>query len=37
VVRVTRANATRFVDDPIDWNERVYLSFAPEAAVILTR
>jgi putrescine transport system ATP-binding protein len=35
ILRVTRANSTRFVDDPIDWDERVYVSFAPDAAVIL--
>jgi putrescine transport system ATP-binding protein len=35
VLRVSRANATRFVAQPIDWDERVYLSFAPEGAVIL--
>jgi putrescine transport system ATP-binding protein len=36
IIRVTRANSTRFVDNPIDWDERVYLSFAPDAAVILS-
>lgn len=35
ILRVTRANSTRFVDNPIDWDERIYLSFAPDAAVIL--
>jgi putrescine transport system ATP-binding protein len=35
VVRASRANATRFVAQPIDWDERVYLTFAPEGAVIL--
>jgi putrescine transport system ATP-binding protein len=36
-VRVSSANVSRFVDAPVTWDERVYLSFAPQAAVILTR
>jgi putrescine transport system ATP-binding protein len=35
ILRVTRANASRFVQDPIDWDEQVYVTFAPDAAVIL--
>lgn len=35
IVRVTRANASRFVQNPIDWDEQVYVTFAPDAAVIL--
>jgi putrescine transport system ATP-binding protein len=34
-LRVTRANALRFVENPIDWDEQVYVTFAPDAAVIL--
>jgi putrescine transport system ATP-binding protein len=34
-LRVTRANASRFVENPIDWDEQVYVTFAPDAAVIL--
>lgn len=37
LVRVSRANVNRFVDDPISWDERVELSFVPNAAVILSR
>ncbi len=37
MVRVSRANASRFVEAPVTWEERVHLSFAPDAAVILTR
>jgi putrescine transport system ATP-binding protein len=37
IVRVSRANASRFVEAPVTWEERVHLSFAPDAAVILTR
>jgi putrescine transport system ATP-binding protein len=36
VVRVTRANAARHVEAPIDWDERVALTFAPDAAVVLS-
>jgi putrescine transport system ATP-binding protein len=35
ILRVTRANASRFVDNPIDWDEQVHVTFAPDAAVIL--
>ncbi len=36
IVRASRANRSRHVESPIDWEERVYLSFAPDAAVILS-
>jgi putrescine transport system ATP-binding protein len=35
ILRVTRANKSRFVDNPIDWDEQVFVTFAPDAAVIL--
>lgn len=35
ILRVTRANVSRFVESPIDWDEQVYITFAPAAAVIL--
>ncbi|MBZ6077979.1 ABC transporter ATP-binding protein [Microvirga sp. WGZ8] len=35
IIRVTRANRSRFVENPIEWDERVHVSFAPDAAVIL--
>ncbi|QFU18070.1 polyamine ABC transporter ATP-binding protein [Microvirga thermotolerans] len=35
IIRVTRANRSRYVENPIDWDERVYVTFAPDAAVIL--
>ncbi|WP_040638769.1 ABC transporter ATP-binding protein [Microvirga lotononidis] len=35
ILRVSRANASRFVENPIDWDEQVYVTFAPDAAVIL--
>ena len=37
IVRVSLANVSRFVETPVSWDERVHLSFAPDAAVILTR
>lgn len=36
VLRVSSANASRFVEHPITWEEPVHLTFAPDAAVILT-
>jgi putrescine transport system ATP-binding protein len=36
ILRVSSANATRFVEHPITWEEPVHLTFAPDAAVILT-
>ncbi len=36
-VRASRANINRYVDNPISWDERVELSFAPDSAVILSR
>ncbi len=37
VVRVSCANASRFVADPITWDERVFVAFAPDAAILLSR
>jgi putrescine transport system ATP-binding protein len=37
MVRVSCANVSRFVEAPVSWEDRVYLSFAPQSAVILTR
>jgi putrescine transport system ATP-binding protein len=36
IIRVARANATRSAEQPIGWEDRVALSFPPDAAVILT-
>jgi len=36
-VRAARANAARIVERPIGWDDAVWLSFAPDAAVVLTR
>jgi len=35
IIRVTRANRSRYVENPIDWDDRVHVTFAPDAAVIL--
>jgi putrescine transport system ATP-binding protein len=35
ILRVSRANKSRFVENPIEWDERVYITFAPDAAIIL--
>jgi len=36
ILRVSRANASRAVEPPIDWEQRVHLFFAPDAAIVLT-
>jgi putrescine transport system ATP-binding protein len=35
IVRVSRANASRFVERPITWEDRVWIHFAPAAGVLL--
>ena len=35
VLRVSCANVSRFVENPIDWDEQVHVTFEPGAAVIL--
>ena len=36
-VRAAQANVARFVERPVDWDDEVWLSFAADAAVVLTR
>ena len=36
VMKAVAANMTRLVERPIGWDDRVWLSFAPEAGVVLT-
>ena len=36
-IRVSSANVSRFVEAPVKWEQRVHLSFAPDAAVVLSR
>jgi putrescine transport system ATP-binding protein len=31
------ANRTRLIERPIGWDDRVWLSWAPDAGVVLTR
>ncbi|HEY8596754.1 MAG TPA: ABC transporter ATP-binding protein [Devosiaceae bacterium] len=35
-IRVTKANAARFEEDAISWDEAVYATWGPEAAAVLT-
>lgn len=35
-VRAARANASRIVEKPVDWDDQVWLTFTPDAAVVLT-
>jgi putrescine transport system ATP-binding protein len=36
-VRAARANASRLVDRPIGWDDPVWLTFAPDAGLVLTK
>jgi putrescine transport system ATP-binding protein len=36
LVRASQLNTTRNVERPITWEDRVWLSFAPDAGVLLT-
>jgi putrescine transport system ATP-binding protein len=36
-IRVSTANMSRFVERPITWEDKVHVSFAPDAGVLLTR
>ena len=36
-VRAARANASRFVERPVDWDDKVWLTFARDAGVVLTQ
>jgi len=35
MVTATQANMARLLERPITWEERVYLTWAPNAAVVL--
>ena len=37
VMKAAVANVTRLIERPIGWDDRVWLSWAPEAAMVLTR
>jgi putrescine transport system ATP-binding protein len=36
-VRASAANMSRFVERPISWEDKVHISFAPDAGVLLTK
>lgn len=36
VIRVARANASRVVERPIGWDDKVYVTFQPDSGVVLT-
>ena len=37
VVKASALNSARIVDDPLSWHDRAWISFAPDAGVVLTR
>ncbi len=37
IVRASALNAARISEDPLTWNDRAWVSFRPEAGVVLTR
>jgi putrescine transport system ATP-binding protein len=37
MVRASAMNATRTADDPLTWDDRAWVSFRPDAGVVLTR
>ena len=37
IVRASSMNAVRLVEDPLTWNDRAWVSFRPDAGVLLTR
>jgi putrescine transport system ATP-binding protein len=37
VMKASAANMTRLIERPITWDDRVWLSWAPDAGVVLTR
>ncbi len=37
IVKASALNAARNTDDPLTWNDKAWISFAPDAGVVLTR
>lgn len=37
VVKASALNAARVTDDPLTWNDQAWISFQPDAGVVLTR
>jgi putrescine transport system ATP-binding protein len=37
IVRASTVNSARLTEDPLSWNDRAWISFQPDAGVVLTR
>lgn len=37
VVKASALNSSRVTEDPLTWNDRAWISFAPDAGIVLTR
>lgn len=37
IVKASALNAARTTEDPLTWNDRAWISFAPDSGVVLTR
>ncbi len=37
VVKASALNSSRITEDPLSWNDKAWISFAPDAGVVLTR
>ncbi len=37
VVKASALNSARVTEDPLTWNDRAWISFRPDAGVVLTR
>jgi putrescine transport system ATP-binding protein len=37
VVKASALNSSRLSEDQLTWNDRAWVSFAPDAGVVLTR
>ena len=37
VVKATTMNSVRVMDEPLTWNDKAWIAFAPDAGVVLTR
>ena len=37
VVKASSLNSARIHDDPLTWSDRAWISFTPDAGVVLTR
>ena len=37
IVKASALNSARVTEDPLTWNDRAWISFAPDAGVVLAR